>query len=175
MEECDDLVLWFHQGDYVIKALELKSRLETLSPEQQSIYDHRNEYVPNKAELVEAAMPTLEKVITENMPTSEEEAITDSIITATQRELAQAVSQHAAEAQKDVQQDESWRYHTGHSLPASRPGRSRQSRSFHRSRKHSRRPQGCGWRICKGSWPTACVRSWPESQRRKVMRELSSP
>lgn len=113
VEECDDLVLWFHQGDYVIKALELKSRLETLSPEQQSIYDHRNEYVPNKAELVEAAMPTLEKVITENMPTSEEEAITDSIITATQRELAQAVSQHAAEAQKDVQQDESWRYHTG--------------------------------------------------------------
>lgn len=112
IEECDDLILWFHQGNYVIKALELKSRLTELSAEQQALYDHRNEHVPNKAELVEAAVPELEKVITEKMPTSEEEAITDSIITETQRELAQAVTQHAAEAQaeKEVQKDESWRY-----------------------------------------------------------------
>lgn len=114
IEECDDLVLWFHQGNYVIRALELKSRLTSLSPEQQAIYEHRNERIPNKEELVEAAVPELEKIITEKMPTSEEEAITDSIITETQRELAQAVTQHAAEAQAEKEvQDESWRYHTG--------------------------------------------------------------
>lgn len=114
IEECDDLILWFRQGDYVVKALELKSRLTTLSPEQQAIYEHRHEYVPNKAEMVEAAVPELEKIITETMPTSEEEAITDNIITETQRELAQAVTQHAAEAQAEKEvQDESWRYHTG--------------------------------------------------------------
>lgn len=114
IEECDDLVLWFRQGDYVIRALELKSRLTTLSPEQQAIYEHRNEHIPNKAEMVEAAVPELEKIITETMPTSEEEAITDNIITETQRELAQAVTQHAAEAQAEKEvKDDSWRYHTG--------------------------------------------------------------
>lgn len=104
VEECDDLVLWFRQGKYVIRALELKRKLAPLSAEQQMIYDHRNEHVPNKAELVEAVVPGLEKVITESMPTSEEEAITDSIITEAQRELAQAVAQHTAEVQEEVQE-----------------------------------------------------------------------
>ena len=114
VEECDDLVLWFRQGDYVIKALELRSRLTPLTAEQRAIYEHRDELTPNKAELVEAAVPTLEKVITEKMPTSEEEAITDNIISETEKELAQAVSQHAAEAQAEKEdQDNSWRYHTG--------------------------------------------------------------
>lgn len=114
IEECDDLVLWFHQGSYVIKALELKRKLTSLSPEQQAVYEHRNEHVPNKAEMVEAAVPVLEKIITETMPTSQEEAITDSIITETQRELAQAVTQHAAEVQAEKgSKDEEWRYHTG--------------------------------------------------------------
>lgn len=124
VEECDDLVLWFRQGDYVIKALELKSRLTPLTAEQRAIYDHRDELTPNKAELVEAAVPTLEKVITEKMPTSEEEAITDNIISETEKELAQAVSQHAAEAQaeKEGQDDNSWRYHTGPEKASEEPG-----------------------------------------------------
>lgn len=104
VEECDDLVLWFRQGKYVIRALELKRKLAPLSAEQRMIYDHRNEHVPNKAELVEAVVPGLEKVITESMPTSEEEAITDNIITEAQRELAQAVAQHTAEVQEEVQE-----------------------------------------------------------------------
>lgn len=38
---CDDLVLWFHHGKYVYKALELKQRYAQLTPKQQEIYDHR--------------------------------------------------------------------------------------------------------------------------------------
>ena len=34
---CDDLVLWFHSGKYVIKALELKRRYAPLTPKQQEI------------------------------------------------------------------------------------------------------------------------------------------
>lgn len=101
IEECDDLVLWFHQGKYVIKALELKRNLAPLNEQQQAIYDHKGEHVPNQAEMVEAAVPELEKIITETMPTSQEEAITDSIISATEKELAQAVTQHAAEVQEE--------------------------------------------------------------------------
>ena len=114
VEECDDLVLWFRQGKYVIKALELKSSMSPLTPVQQAIYDHKDEHMPSKSELVDAAVPEIEKVILEKMPSSEEEAITDHIITETQRELAQAVTQHAAEAEaKREDQDEDWRFHPG--------------------------------------------------------------
>lgn len=123
IEECDDLVLWFRQGDYVIRALELKKRIAPLTREQQVIYDHRDEHVPSKAELVEAAVPELEKVITESMPSSEQEAITDSIISATEQALAQAVSQHAEEAQAQaVSRDDSWRYQSGPEQTASGSG-----------------------------------------------------
>ena len=60
IESCDDLVLWFRQGKYVIKALELKRSLTDLTPVQQAIYDHRDEMMPIK-ERVEAAVPELEK------------------------------------------------------------------------------------------------------------------
>ena len=41
VEECDDLVLWFGEGKYVVKAMELKMLHQPLTPEQQEIYDHR--------------------------------------------------------------------------------------------------------------------------------------
>ena len=40
---CDDLVLWFHSGKYVIRALELKKKYAPLTPKQQEIYDNRFE------------------------------------------------------------------------------------------------------------------------------------
>lgn len=39
IEACDDLVLWFSEGEYVLKALELKMRLADLTPRQQKIYE----------------------------------------------------------------------------------------------------------------------------------------
>ena len=36
---CDDLVLWFHSGKYVQKALELKRKYAALTPKQQQIYE----------------------------------------------------------------------------------------------------------------------------------------
>ena len=38
---CDDLVLWYQSGKYVIKALELKKKIAPLTPKQQEIYDNR--------------------------------------------------------------------------------------------------------------------------------------
>ena len=117
VENCDDLVLWFRQGKYVIKALELKKSITELTPVQQSIYAHREENLMPIKERVEAAVPELERIIVDKMPTSQTDAITDNIISETQRELAQAVSQHAAEANHDIP-DQSWRYST----PASTGG-----------------------------------------------------
>ena len=41
VEECDELILWFGEGKYVIKAMELKMLHQPLTPEQQEKYNHR--------------------------------------------------------------------------------------------------------------------------------------
>ena len=41
VEECDELILWFGEGKYVIKAMELKMLHQPLTPKQQEKYDHR--------------------------------------------------------------------------------------------------------------------------------------
>ena len=48
---CDDLVLWFHSGKYVIKALELKKKYAPLTPKQQEIYDNRFEEEDDEPEI----------------------------------------------------------------------------------------------------------------------------
>lgn len=41
VEECDELILWFGAGKYVIKAMELKMLHQPLTEEQQEKYNHR--------------------------------------------------------------------------------------------------------------------------------------
>ena len=54
-EECDELILWFGEGKYVIKAMELKMLHQPLTPEQQAKYDRR--FAP---EISEEPMPEQE-------------------------------------------------------------------------------------------------------------------
>ena len=96
VDACDDLVLWFRQGKYVIRALELKQKVTDLTPVQQAIYDNRNEATMPKAEMVETVAPDLEKAILENMPESTKEVLTDDVISVTEKEIAQSVAEHAA-------------------------------------------------------------------------------
>ena len=109
VENCDDLVLWFRQGPYVIKALKLKKSITALTPVQQAIYDHKEENLTPVEDRVEAAVPELEKIIVDKVPATETDAITDNIISQTQKELAEAVSQHAAETDHSIP-DNTWRY-----------------------------------------------------------------
>ena len=41
VRECDELILWFSEGEYVTKAMELEMKYEPLTPVQQDKYDHR--------------------------------------------------------------------------------------------------------------------------------------
>lgn len=43
VEECDEIILWFGDGSYVYKAMELKMKHQPLTPTQQAKYDRRNE------------------------------------------------------------------------------------------------------------------------------------
>lgn len=105
VDACDDLVLWFRQGKYVIRALELKQKITELTPVQQAIYDNRNEATMPKAEMVEAVAPDLEKVLMENVPDTTKEVITDDVISVTEKEIAQSVAEHTAAGTREEEAD----------------------------------------------------------------------
>lgn len=54
IDECDDIILWFSEGIYVVRAMELKMKHTALTPSQQDKYDHRFETMP---ELLEKEEP----------------------------------------------------------------------------------------------------------------------
>ncbi len=101
--DSDDLALWFHNGKYVVQALELKKKYRPLTREQQTIYDNPSEIVDmeTKEEVVEKAVPTLDAEITKELPQSEKDVIADSIIMDTEKELAAAVAQTKEEPAPD--------------------------------------------------------------------------
>lgn len=61
IEECDDLILWFSEGKYVYKAMELKMRYKPLTPLQQEKYNLRF------AKPVEVEEPEVAEVPTETV------------------------------------------------------------------------------------------------------------
>lgn len=48
IDACDELILWFSEGKYVTKAMDLKMKYEPLSPSQQIKYGHRFDYKKNE-------------------------------------------------------------------------------------------------------------------------------
>ena len=106
VEECDELVLWFGEGKYVIKALELKMLHAPLTPEQQEKYNARFA-VPEPEEKVqeeqEPSMPIEIKsveaagVITAEIPTKEVEA---------EIEVEDLYPQEEAETEKEAAEEE---------------------------------------------------------------------
>ena len=55
VDECDDMILWFSEGRYVTKAMELKMQIRPLTPAQQRKYDNRYQ---KPAESVGTSAPT---------------------------------------------------------------------------------------------------------------------
>lgn len=45
IQECDELILWFSEGEYVAKAMELKKKYRELTAAQQEKYEHRYDYL----------------------------------------------------------------------------------------------------------------------------------
>lgn len=63
VDACDDLILWFSEGKYVVKAMELKMKYQPLAPSQQDLYE-KEKYRYLKAErpkVVPPARPRVEK------------------------------------------------------------------------------------------------------------------
>lgn len=98
---CDDLVLWFHSGKYVVKALELKKRYAALTPKQQQIYE---ESIQEKMDdYLDEEEPEEETVI-QSQPSAEidGDVLAESIMAQTEKEIATQVAAHKAEMEKQA-------------------------------------------------------------------------
>ena len=87
LEECDDVALWFSEGKFVYKAMELKMKYKPLTPLQREKYENRPGAPVVKAPVVEAPVveapvveapvveaPVVEAPVVEEVPVVEEEA-----------------------------------------------------------------------------------------------------
>ena len=72
LEECDDLILWFSEGIYIYKAMELKMQYKPLTPIQQEKY----------AKHMEASKQVVEEAVSEEKqvePETTEEAVVEEV------------------------------------------------------------------------------------------------
>lgn len=85
VEECDDLILWFSEGKYVIKAMELKMKYAPLSPSQEEKYRNRCvESSPERAAAAAAATITAatqaaSKLVSQSVGAGVADQITDEM------------------------------------------------------------------------------------------------
>lgn len=78
VEECDDLILWFSEGKYVTKAMELKMRFMPLTAKQQESYN-KAKGIPVRAVEIPKTVPIREKEPLNQQQDKEIEEILKSI------------------------------------------------------------------------------------------------
>lgn len=66
VDECDEMIVWFGDGRYVIKAMELKMLHQSLTPEQQYKYNRR--FAPAEEEIVTEDSVKEEATVVEEAP-----------------------------------------------------------------------------------------------------------
>lgn len=99
IEECDDLMLWFSEGKYVYKAMELKMQYKPLTPLQQEKYNLRFAKPVEVVEPVEVSEPVQEvkEERSETTETAETEATVD--VAPTQEAVEVATTDEATEVE----------------------------------------------------------------------------
>ncbi len=71
LEECDDLILWFSEGKYIYKAMEMKMQYKPLTPLQHEKYMSRLETQTTPVEETPTEEAPTEEAPTEEAPTEE--------------------------------------------------------------------------------------------------------
>ena len=140
---CDDLVLWFHSGKYVIKALELKKRYAPLTPKQQEIYDRRFDLQEEDDIYADEEELGREKQIVE---TGSDDSLAENILADTEKEIAKTVAEAADQtAQEEASAEEEQK------TPSEAPTPEETSGKMCRRKKRSRRIRKKPGRRMKGS------------------------
>lgn len=116
IEECDDLMLWFSEGKYVYKAMELKMQYKPLTPLQQEKYNLRfakpvevvePTEVPESVQEVKEGLPEeVAKVVAEEEHSETMEATTEEEtveVAVTDNTVEEATEVEAVEEKKETQ------------------------------------------------------------------------
>ncbi len=107
LEECDDLILWFSEGKYIYKAMELKMQYKPLTPLQHEKYMSRLE--EEKAPVVEEA-PVVEieeaTTVVETPVEVAEEIVPEAVAVDAPVEEPSPVEEGEADASEEVQEVE---------------------------------------------------------------------
>lgn len=96
LEECDDLILWFSEGKYIYKAMELKMQYKPLTPLQHEKYMSRLE---TKAAPVEVAEEIVPEVVAIDEPVTEDVPAEEAVVVEAPVEEAVVVEAPAEEAE----------------------------------------------------------------------------
>ena len=99
LEECDDLILWFSEGKFVYKAMELKMQYKPLTPLQQEKYMQRMQPQTEQETAAEAAQE--ESKEEELAETAAEEPKEEAPAEAVAEEAAEEVSEEAVQKEEE--------------------------------------------------------------------------
>lgn len=105
VEECDELILWFGEGKYVIKAMELKMLHQPLTAAQQEKYNHRFDgwgAVQSEAPATETEMET---EMVSDTPVDREASAEEQRVQETTEEVSEE-TESAVVQEKAVQPEE---------------------------------------------------------------------
>ncbi len=97
---CDDLVLWFHTGKYVQKALELKKKYAALTPKQQQIYEECLQEEAREKQLESKDEPEAEDNVVVNVDNIAGDVMAEKIMAETEKEIAEQVTARKAELEE---------------------------------------------------------------------------
>lgn len=96
IEECDDLILWFSEGKYVGKAMELKMKYKPLTPLQQEKYNLCKKNASDNEAAKKAEMKA-EKVVSEPEVNKAEELVSEEPVQAEVEEQVEAAEPSSVE------------------------------------------------------------------------------
>ena len=108
LEECDDLILWFNEGTYIYKAMELKMKYKPLTPLQHEKYMNRfHEAAPKQPEVEEPVKESdevqpEEAQLEEVQPEVEEEQAIEEVVEEVPEEVSEGLVEETVEEQPDA-------------------------------------------------------------------------
>ncbi len=86
VEECDDLILWFSEGEYVMKAMELKMRIQPLTASQEEKY--RQMMDQSRADEIQVKQVNMDEFNTSNLQAALAEGLQDFMPAKQEQEIS---------------------------------------------------------------------------------------
>lgn len=106
VEMCDKIILWFSEGKYVTKALELKMRHQPLTEEQQAKYDGKWDYYNERIKAEESAAREKAGENETDGTADDEESASESSDEAQEDATSEADAENSADGEEGMAEDE---------------------------------------------------------------------